>query len=316
MTFLSTSSHTKYRAIKLFCALWMSLGSFTAQAAEAPVKVVVTAAFVSESGISIYKKITDYISKKLGVPVSIVSGTSYKESQQLLKHGVIQMGFVCGLPYTHELANNNVELVAIPVMSMKQGRFADAPGYEDIPGKYYSYTIVHKNANLKSWQDLKGKRYAYNDQNSNSGYNMPRYKLVQLGARSWDEYFSNVVISGSHEESIRLVAQGVVDASSVDSLVLDYDRHLGRTDALNVKIIESLFPGGAGIPPVVISSKAPAGLKEKLTDILVNMHRNELGKRILALALLSRFDAPNDQNYNDIRRMEQAARQAGFRDPQ
>lgn len=282
--------------------------------ADNDIKIVITAAFVSERGLPVYEEIADYLSRKLQRSVKIVSGTSYEESDLLLQKGIVQIGFVCGFPYTQKSAEGYYSLVATPVMAMKVGTYPDAKGYEDIPGKYYSYTIVRKDSPIQNWQQLKGKTYAFSDQNSNSGYNMPRYKLIQLGARSWEEYFSKIVVSGSHEESIRLVAEGVVDASSVDSLVLDYDRYIGNKYAMNVKIIEHLFPGGAGAPPVVISSRADPSLLYELQQVLVNMHKDEEGKRILEKALISRFIIGDDDNYNDIRKMDKAAHDAGFHD--
>jgi phosphonate transport system substrate-binding protein len=292
----------------------MSAGVATAAETAPPVKMIVTAAFVSERGIGVYKDLAGYLTKKLGRDVSVVSGLSYRESDLLLEQGIIQVGFVCGLPYTQAAALGKQQLVAIPVMATRRGEFPDTPGYEQVPGKYYSYTIVRKDSPLSSWAGLKGGSYAYNEQTSNSGYNMPRYKLVQLGARSWEDWFSRIVVSGSHEESIRLVARGVVDASSVDSMVLDFDRHIGNPDALNVKIIEVLFPGGAGAPPVVISSRADPVLRTALTAALVGMHQEPEGREILSRARLLRFDPPNDHNYDDIRRMARAAHKAGFRD--
>ncbi|MBF0146215.1 MAG: PhnD/SsuA/transferrin family substrate-binding protein [Magnetococcales bacterium] len=284
-----------------------------AHSADKGVKMVVTAAFVSDKGIKVYENLAAYLSKKMGGEVKVVSGISYAEVDEMLDNGVIQVGFVCGLPYTHKMAEGKIELVAIPVMALKKGAYPDVPGYEDVPGKYYSYTIVQKDSPLKSWADLKGKTYAFNDMGSNSGYNMPRAKLVQLGAKGWD-YFSKVVVSGSHEESIRLVARGTVDASSVDSLVLDFDRSIKDPDALNVRVIESLHPGGAGAPPVVVSKKADPAIKTALQEALTGMHKDPEGQKILAEALVLRFDPPNDANYDDIRKMEKDAAAAGFKD--
>ncbi len=282
-------------------------------AGKKDVKMVVTAAFVSSKGMHIYEEMARYFSRKLDWDVKVVSGLSYDESDEMLEKGTIQVGFVCGLPYVHKFAEGKYDLLAIPVMGLKKGVYPDAKGYEDVPGKYYSYTIVHKDSPIKSWEDLKGKTYAYNEKASNSGYNMPRYKLVQLGEKSWD-YFSKVVASGSHEESIRLVSQGMVDASSVDSLVLDYDRHLGDPDAMNVRIIEHLHPGGAGNVPVVISRKADPAVKTGLQRVLLNMHKDPVGRKILEQALILRLDPPDDSNYDDIRNMEKSAKDAGFID--
>lgn len=297
-------------------ALSLFMVSSLAMAATKDVKMVVTSAFVSDKGIGIYEDMASYFSKKLGWNVEVVSGLSYAESDDMLDKGVIQVGYVCGLPYTHKKAEGKYDLLAMPVMSMKKGTYPDANGYEDIPGKYYSYTIVRKGSPISSWEGLKGKSYAYNDQGSNSGYNMPRYKLVQMGKKSWEEQFSKVVVSGTHEESIRLVSKGIVDASSVDSLVLDYDRSIGDLDALNVKIIESLHLGGAGAPPVVISKKADPEIRDALRKALLDMHKDADGQKILEKALVSHFAAPDDSNYNDIRRMEKAAHDAEFIDHQ
>lgn len=135
-----------------------------------------------------------------------------------------------------------------------------------------------------------------------------------MGAKSWEDYFNKIVVSGSHEESIRLVAEGLVDASSVDSLVLDYDRHIKEKNALNVKVIESLFPLGAGVPPVVMSTNTTVELRNELQKVFLNMHKDVEGKRVLKKALLLRFAKPNDKNYDDIRLMQKAAKKSGFKD--
>ncbi len=300
---------------RLLILLLTAFVNLPALAAGSTVNIVVTSAFVSQQGLPVYNQLAQYLSAKLGRKVQVVSDVSYTDADQLLDRGIIQVGFVCGMPYTHKSAEGKYILLAIPVMSTTTGRFADVTsGYEKTPGKYYSYTIVRKSSPFRKWADLKGKTYTFNDVTSNSGYNMPRYKLVKMGVSSWEDFFSKVVVSGSHEESIRLVSRGVVDASSVDSMVLDYDRSIGDVDALNVRVIEQLFPGGAGAPPVVISARADPSLRQPLQSALVNMHKDPEGKKILAKALLLRFDPANDANYDDIRYMKAAAATAGFRD--
>jgi phosphonate transport system substrate-binding protein len=284
------------------------------QAESRSLKMVVTAAFVSNAGLDVYDDIAAYLSKRTGYKIEVVSGLSYAEADDALAKGTVEIGAICGLPYIHKAQRDQVELLAIPVMAATAGTWPDVPGYDNVPGKYYSYTIVKKDSDLKKWSDLRGKTYAFNDIGSNSGYNMPRYKLVQLGARSWTEYFSKVRVSGSHEESIRMVAEGLVDASSVDSLVLDFDRANDDPYASNVRVIETLFEGGAGAPPFVISKKVDMSFKQSLQDVMTSMHRDPEGSHILKRALLREFMPPNDANYNDIRSFENAARKAGFQD--
>jgi phosphonate transport system substrate-binding protein len=284
------------------------------QAETRSLKMVVTAAFVSNAGLDVYDDIATYLSKKTGYQIQVVSGLSYAEADEALANGTVEIGAICGLPYIHKARADQVELLAIPVMAVTAGTWPDVPGYDKVPGKYYSYTIVRKDSHIKNWSELRGKTYAFNDMGSNSGYNMPRYKLVQLGAKSWTEYFSKVRVSGSHEESIRMVAEGLVDASSVDSLVLDFDRASDDPYATNVKVIEVLFEGGAGAPPFVISKKVDMSFKQSLQNAMASMHQDPEGSHILKRALLREFMLPNDTNYDDVRNFEDAARRAGFQD--
>jgi phosphonate transport system substrate-binding protein len=288
--------------------------SAATQAEMRNLKMVVTAAFVSNAGLDVYDDIAAYLSKRTGYQIQVVSGLSYAEADEALAKGAVEIGAICGLPYIHKAKHNQVELLAVPVMASTAGRWPDVPGYDKIPGKYYSYTIVKKDSPLRHWSDLRGKTYVFNDIGSNSGYNMPRYKLVQLGAKSWAEYFSKVRVSGSHEESIRMVAEGLVDASSVDSLVLDFDRANDDPYATKVRVIEVLFEGGAGAPPFVISKKVDMSFKPSLQAAMTSMHQDPEGREILRRALLREFMLPTDENYNDVRAFESAARRVGFQD--
>jgi len=278
------------------------------------IRMVVTQAYVSKAGLPVYQEMADYFSKKTGYHVKVITGLSYDEADALLASGKIDVGYICGLPYVQNLDKNIYEMLAMPVLGLEKGTYNDAPGYSDKPGKYFSYTIVRKDSPYKTWADIKGKTYAFSSLTSNSGYNMPRNRLIELGAKSWEDYFSKVVKSGDHQESIRLVAQGIVDASSVESLVLDYDRKIGEANAMNVRIIDAFPNKGAGAPPIVVSKKLDAAVKKRLQDVILSMHEDKDGKKVLKNAMLKRFIKPDDANYNDIRTMIANANRVNFMD--
>ena len=260
-----------------------------------------SAAFVSEAGLPVYGRFVDYLAKTLDTECTLVSGFSYSAISAMLDAGAVDMGFICGLPYVlkRDTASPTVVLLAAPVMK--------AARYNDV-SKYYAYVIVHKNSRCASFADLEGCTYAYNDKESNSGYNLPRARLIELGATHG--FFAKLVRSGSHEESIRMVATGKADASSVDSLVFDYDLAKHSAYAREVKIIETLGP--AGIPPVVASTKLPVIVRKRVRSALIGMKDDPMGRRILDDALIARFEAVDDSNYDDIRRMKKMAEGAGF----
>ncbi|MFV1951757.1 MAG: PhnD/SsuA/transferrin family substrate-binding protein [Nitrospinota bacterium] len=305
------------RAISLSITVLLSISLITIGSinhaiagSTAGIKIAVTAAFVSANGMPVYDKIAKYVAQKIGISTRLVSGFSYDEVDDILDKGLVQVGFVCGLPYTKKFEQGKVELLVAPVM-------AD-PRYGDKP-IYFSDVIVHKDSSIKSFADLKDKIYAYNEKASNSGYNLPRWRLLQvkkeLGLPLGSKFFGRIISSGAHEESIRLVANKTVDASSVDSLVLDFDREFFPKYASQVKVIESIGP--AGVVPVVIATEALKNdptLKKRLQDAFAGMSADPEGRKILKESLIKRFVVVDDSNYDDIRKMEKEALSAGLPD--
>jgi phosphonate transport system substrate-binding protein len=271
-------------------------------AEEETINIAMTAAFVSEKGIGVYQEIADYIDKKSGLHVEFVSGLSYATVNSMIESGAAQIAFVCGYPYvlSHDGKENPpIKLLAAPVSA--------AAHYKGEP-KYYSYVIVRRDSPITKFEELKNKTWVYNDEISNSGYNMPRAKLVSIGQT--EGFFGKVLKSGSHEESIRMVGAGQADASAVDSLVLDYALAEKEPYASEVKIIETLGP--AGVPPVVYSSKLPEEKVQKIKKAFLEMKDDPEGKIILEKAHLLQFMDVTEENYNDIRDMAGQAQKANF----
>jgi phosphonate transport system substrate-binding protein len=266
------------------------------------INVAMTAAFVSEKGVGVYEDISKYLEKKTGMKTRFITGLSYSAVNAMIEKGAAHLAFVCGYPYILSHDGKNApptKLLAAPVNEL--------PLYKDQP-KYYSYVIVHKDSPIAKFEDLKGKAYVYNDSISNSGYNMPRAKMVALGATQG--FFGKILHSGSHEQSIRMIAEKQADASSVDSLVLDYALNHDEPYAKDVKIIETLGP--AGVPPVVYSTSLPKATVDKLRAALLDMKNDPEGQAILKKANLSKFVTVDDSNYDDVRKMAKDAEAAGF----
>lgn len=300
MKIITTLKLALFGWIVFFCSP-VSAAETSHDAPEDTVHIAMTAAFVSENGTGIYKDIADYISTKTGVKADMISGLSYDTVDRMLEAGAVQVAFVCGYPYVlnKDKPQSSVKLMAAPVM-------AD----ESYGGKpvYYSYIIVRKDSKAASFADLKGQRFVFNETISNSGYNMPRAKLVEM--HETNGFFSAVERSGSHEESIRMVAEGKADASAIDSLVFDYARFTNQPYIEKVKIIDKLGP--AAIPPVVYSPKLSPELAKKIQSALLGMDKDAEGQAILKRAYLKQFVEVSDEQYNDVRKMHDLAKSAKY----
>lgn len=269
---------------------------------EKPITIAMTAAFVSEDGTAIYAKISNYLENKTGMETNFLTGLSYSTVNAMVEAGATDIAFVCGYPYilSHDGKETPpMELLAAPIM--------EADLYEEKP-IYYSYIVVREDSEEKSFEGLKGKRFVYNDKASNSGYNMPRAKLVEIGETNG--FFSEVLHSGSHEESIRWISEGRADASAVDSLVYDYALSVGADYMKNVKIIDKLGP--AGIPPVVRSSNLSDEQADKVKNALLHMHEDPEGQQILKEAYLKKFVAVDDTLFDGVRKWHKTAVDAKF----
>lgn len=64
-----------------------------------PIRIAMSAAFVSESGVGVYAKLADWLSGQLGRQVEFVSGLSYGTLSEMSDDGAVEVAFICGYPY-------------------------------------------------------------------------------------------------------------------------------------------------------------------------------------------------------------------------
>lgn len=253
--------------------------------------------YLAANAQPLYERIAGYLERRLGEPAKLLVGPTWEERLALLDAGEVQVGFICGLPYTHRTAR--VELLCAPVMAH--------PRYEGRP-VYFTDVIVRRDSRYRTFADLRGARYAYNDAGSNSGYMVPRDHLLRLGETTG--YFGSVQASGSHQTSLGLVLDGTVDASGIDSTVLELECRQRPGLADRLRTVESIGP--YPIPPVVVARRLPEPTKGRLREALLAMHHEAEGRAILAEGLIARFVRVQDADYDPIREMVRRAAEARF----
>lgn len=249
--------------------------------------------FLAPNLFEVYKFVAEHCATRLGTEAEVVVGESLDQFMQ----GDLDAGFICGLPYV-ELAPA-VELLAAPVLVGKRygGRAI-----------YYSDVIVHADSPYRSFDELRGRSWSYNEPMSHSGYNVVRYHLIELGETSG--FFGRVVAAGWHQTSIQWVADGKVDASAVDTHVLDVEFKNNPQLASQLRVIDTLGP--STIQPVVAAAQLPADLKVELRQILLSMADDRQVVSALGRGLIARFAPVSDSDYDEIRKMNEAAWAASF----
>lgn len=236
--------------------------------------------------------VADYVGHRLGIAVEFIDGIPWPERLREFDAGHIHVCWMCGLPYVWRAdgADPSMELLGAVVASGR--RYADRP-------VYFSDVLVQRDSPWSSFAALEGATWAYNEPSSHSGYNATRHRLAEMGRERG--YFASVVMAGSHESSLRLLLDGAVDATAVDSTVLDLVCQTDPDVAGRLRRIACFGPSPS--PPWVIGRAVPEDLRCAVRDVLLTMSTDPQGRNVLVSGLASRFAAVTDADYDPIRRM-------------
>lgn len=193
----------------------------------------------------------------------------------------------------------SLDILAAPVIS--GSRYGGRP-------IYFSDVIVAADSPFNSFADLRGASWAYNDRRSQSGYGVTLNHLVHLGETNG--FFGSVVRTGSHANSMRMVAAGDVEASAIDSHLFAVAMRDDPALASRLRVIDELGP--SSIQPVVASTRLPADLRADIRRILLAMADDPRARAVLDFAFVERFVPARDADYDDIRGMLRGFEAAGF----
>src|ERR1700738_549793 len=244
-----------------------------------------------------YAFVADRVGKVLGCPTRLVTGESYQQ----LRDGKVDFAFLCGLPYVRLRCETPppVEAVAAPVV--RGDRYAGRP-------IYYSDVIVARSSPIVSFRDLRGCSWAYNEPDSHSGYLVTLFSLLCRGETGGCSGRS--VMAGFHQESIRLVATGQVDASAIDSQVLSIELRDHPELAEQVRVIDTFGP--SSIQPLVTTRATTEALRRQVREIVIGLGAADADREFLDQGLVDRFVAVDDVAYDDIRAMLESVERAGL----
>jgi len=252
------------------------------------INICVGSMITPKEGYAYYRALLSYIGDKLKTKINFIEKESYAEVNFLLEEGKIDVAFVCGGPYIDGHDKFRLQLLVAPQVNGET--------------VYYSYIIVHKDSSINKFDELKGRTFVFVDPLSNSGKNYPTYLLKQMNELP-ETFFKEYIYSYAHDSSIRAVAEGIVDAAAVDSLIWNYMEKNNSPFTKVTKIINISSP--YGIPPIVVRPGLKEDLKDKLKRILLDMHLDPAGKEILEKMGMDKFVETNDSNYDSIRKIRQ-----------
>jgi len=253
---------------------------------EKVLRVAVAAMISPKETFVYYQELLDYIGKNSGFRVQLIQRKTYDEVNALFLKGEIDLAFICTGPYAAGKNRYGFEALATP-------QVRGQPFYQ-------SYLIVPKESPYQRLEDLNGRVFAFTDPDSNTGAMVPRFWLAKLG-QSPESFFSKTIFTYSHDNSILAVAKGLVDAAAVDGHQWEYFERFSPAHTSKTRVILKSQPFGS--PPLVASARLPEDVKSKIRSLILSLHQEPEGKRILENLLIDRFVAPQEEWYEPARAM-------------
>jgi phosphonate transport system substrate-binding protein len=251
-------------------------------------KVAVSAMISPKETFTTYRNLIDHISGQLNYKTQLIQRKTYGEINELFLKQQIDLAFICSGPYAVGKEKYGFEALAVPVIRGK-------PFYQ-------AYLIVNKNSPVEKIEDLKGGVFAMTDPESNTGSMVPLYWLAKMGEKP-ETFFKNITYTYSHDNSILAVAKSLVDGAAVDGMIWEYYNARNPLNTSQTRVIKKSIPFGS--PPFVASKYLTPEIKEKVRDLLLEMHQDPKGRTILKELMIDHFISPKDTWYQPVRDIKQ-----------
>jgi len=221
------------------------------------------------------------------------------------------LGQTCGYPLMKGITGP-VRLVATPTF--------DVPHCEG--SRYRSLVVVRKDEAATSLIRLRGRVAAVNSLTSHSGMNAFRRLVADYVRQSEGprgrapdraggaRFFGDVVVSGSHLDSLRAVAAGKADVAAIDAVSF----HLiarGEPDlADSVKILTTTLPA-PGLPLITAGGQGDAELRQLRLAVMDTLADADARDALKNLGIAG-FQVLGREAYDEILAFERRAEDMGY----
>jgi len=234
-----------------------------------------------ESIKTMYLPILDRVCKSVGLKARTLIVKDYEALSDTMQNNILDIGWFSPFAYVNAREKCGVEAILTPKVG---GKYS-----------YNGYIITRKDKNIKKVEDLKNKSFAYVDVNSASGYLYARH-LLKSNNMNPDKTFSKTVFLGNHDNVIKAVLAGEIDAGATYNEAFDKAK-LDGIDMTNLQILAKTedIPKDA----LAVRSDLPKELIEKLKKAFVEFDDYQgIETKVQG------FVESSDKNYDVIRAVQ------------
>jgi phosphonate transport system substrate-binding protein len=261
-----------------------------------PIRFALSPTSGSEAVRRQYTPVADFLSSVLGVPVEVIVASSYDD-------------------LVDQVAAEKVDLALLPplsyVVASERTAHLDilATAINRVRTTYSAFILVRRDDRAQSLSDLGGRRIALVSERSTSGYLLPMSAFARHGIDP-ENFFSEVVMAGTHTAAIEMLARGDVDAAATATGMQDVARLFAETDSdvtkhslrVLTKTGEAPYDALCSVGPV------PAAFNRKVRGALALMNSRNVAAQpaLRATETINGWLTLEDSAYDGIREVRRA----------
>lgn len=212
----------------------------------------------ADGTIADYAPVFEAVGAMSDLSFELTVGQSYNAVVEAMCNGGAEVAFMGPVTYLQASERGCAELLAV--------------GVQDDRSVYYAGFMTAVDAPFATLADLNGASVAFGDINSASSFVFPVAMLLDAGLDPVAD-LSNIRLTGSHANSLAMLAQGQVDAAAASLDSYEKAVEQGAVDPARIRILarSEAIP----YPPLVMNSRLPADLKAKLRQGFAAVHEAE-----------------------------------------
>lgn len=238
-----------------------------------------------QKDIVAFQPLFDDLQKRLGIPVDLITPSSYGAVIEGLLSGNVDLARLGPASY---ISAKRQDKSIMPFASVSRNVDGEEQAF------YYSLLISRKETPNLTISALRGKKLALVDPDSTSGALIPRQAFVLETKIPIERYFGQINYSGSHDQSLTNVISRQADAAFISSTTLNAFNKQARENANKLQVLWRSKP----IPrdPFVLRDSLCPDIKKKIKDVFLSNNgaaNQELMKRLF----ITRFIAVTDVDY-------------------
>ena len=235
-----------------------------------------------------YKYITDHLSKKMEMNVTVEIMANYGEISVAFQEGRADAGFFGSFSYVLTHAKAGIEPIARPV-------------WLNGNSTYRGYIFVRKDSGIETVKDMKNKSLVLVDRATTAGYIFQRYYFKYSGIANLEDYFSRISFARSHDAAAWAVYTGEADIGGAKNHIF----HSLQEEYPDFKEQMVILAESPEVPSngLAVRKDLNPAIKLRLKTLLLALHETTEGQEILKNFRALKFVETTNNDYKVLYNM-------------